>query len=204
METQTTNRPVFQPLVPGGAIEGDWCRFPVPLNIEVGDNVVIDSSASFKKYFSKLPVGLKVGSHVTLLSSALATEENGFIEIGDYSYISGACLAASRQISIGRYVFIAGGVTIVDTDFHPLDPAARLADTIAISPVGNKALRPVFDSAPVIVEDEVWIGFNATILKGVTIGKGAVIQPGAVVLKDVPAGAVVSGNPAQITIPDYA
>jgi maltose O-acetyltransferase len=62
----------------------------------------------------------------------------------------------------------------------------------------------MFDSAPVIIEDDVWIGFNATILKGVTIGKGAVIQPGSVVLKDVPAGAVVSGNPAQIEVLDYA
>ncbi|GAA4452691.1 hypothetical protein GCM10023189_16510 [Nibrella saemangeumensis] len=204
METQVTPRQLFHQLLPGKAIEGDWCNFPIPVNIQVGENTVIDSSASFKKYFSKLPVGLKIGSHVTLQSPALATEENGYIEIGDYSYISSACLAASRQISIGKYVFIAGGVTIVDTDFHPLDPAARIADTLAISTVGNKALRPVFDSAPVIVEDEVWIGFNATILKGVTIGKGAVIQPGAVVLKDVPAGAIASGNPAQIEIPNYA
>lgn len=204
METQIMTRQVFHPLRPGTAIDGDWCNFPVPLNIEVGENTVIDSSASFKKYFSTLPIGLKVGSHVTLQSPALATEANGYIEIGDYSYISSACLAASRQIIIGRYVFIAGGVTIVDTDFHPLDPAARIADTIAISPVGNKARRPVFDSFPVVIGDEAWIGFNATILKGVTIGKGAVIQPGAVVLKDVPAGAIVSGNPAQIEIPDHA
>lgn len=204
METQGINRPLFHQLLPGLSIAGDWCNFPIPLNIEVGHNTVIDSSASFKKYFSKLPVGLRIGNHVTLQSPALATEENGYIEIGDYSYISSACLAASRQISIGKHVFIAGGVTIVDTDFHPLDPAARIADTIAISTVGNKALRPVFDSAPVIIDDEVWIGFNATILKGVTIGRGAVIQPGSVVLKDVPAGAVVSGNPAQIDIPDYA
>ena len=204
MKTDMTAQQTFQQLVPGMAIVNDWCNFPIPLNMEVGENTVIDSSASFKKYFSKLPVGLKVGSHVTLQSPALATEENGYIEIGDYSHISSACLAATLKISIGNYVFIAGGVTIVDTDFHPLDPAARIADTIAISPVGNKAMRPMFDSAPVIIEDDVWIGFNATILKGVTIGKGAVIQPGSVVLKDVPAGAVVSGNPAQIEVLDYA
>ncbi len=204
METTTPTRQLFHPLLPGTSIEGDWCNFPIPTNIEVGENTMIDSSASFKKYFSKLPIGLKVGSHVTLQSPALATEESGYIEIGDYSYISSACLAASLKIIIGKYVFIAGGVTIVDTDFHPLDPAARIADTIAISPVGSKALRPRFDSSPVIIDDEVWIGFNATILKGVRIGKGAVIQPGAVVLKDIPPGAVVSGNPAQIEIPDYA
>ena len=94
-------------------------------------------------------------------------------------------------------MYIAGGVNIVDTDFHPLTPAARMADTIALSPAGNKMYRPQFLSEPVIIEDEVWIGFNATILKGVRIGKGAVIQPGSVVVKNVAAGQVVAGNPAK-------
>ncbi len=52
-------------------------------------------------------------------------------------------------------------------------------------------------SKPVIIEDDVWIGFNATVLKGVRIGAGAVIQPGALVTEDVPAGITVSGNPAK-------
>jgi acetyltransferase-like isoleucine patch superfamily enzyme len=198
METPTAPLPIFHPLSPGLAIPGDWCDFPVPHNIVVGENTVIDSSACFKKYFSRLPLGLRVGSHVTLQGPALATEENGYIEIGDYSYISSACLAASLRIIIGRYVYIAGGVTIVDTDFHPLDPGERMADTVAISTVGDKSRRPQFGSAPVLIEDDVWIGYNATILKGVTLGAGAVVQPGAVVLRDVPAGAIVAGNPAQI------
>lgn len=198
------NRNIYHLLQPGKSLEGDWCNFPVPLNIEVGDNTVIDSSSCFKKFFSVLPVGLKLGSNITLQSPALATQEKGYIEIGDFSFISSAAIVASQKIIIGKYVHIAGGVTIVDSDFHPPDPADRIADTIAISPAGNKLLRPVFDTAAVVIEDEVWIGFNATILKGVRIGKGAVIQPGAVVLKDVPAGAIVSGNPAQIKMPEHA
>lgn len=195
---------LFHPLEPGKQIEGDWCHFPVPVNMEVGENTVIDSSFVFKKFFSKLPVGLKVGNHVTLLGPSLSAEENAYIEIGDYSYLSVATLAAYEKIIIGRYVFIAAGVTIFDTDFHPLDPAARLTDTVAISTLGNKAKRPFFDCQPVVIEDNVWIGYNATILKGVTIGKGAVVQPGSVVSRDVPPGAVVSGNPAEIKVHDYA
>jgi acetyltransferase-like isoleucine patch superfamily enzyme len=195
----------FHALIPGGKnLNGDWCNFPIPTNMEVGSDSVIDSSAIFKKFFSELAVGLKIGSHVTLQSPSLSTEKNGYIEIGDYSYISSACIAASNKIIIGNYVFIAGGVTIVDTDFHPLDPGERLTDTIAISTVGDKSRRPKFDSSPVIIEDDVWIGFNATILKGVTVGKGSVIQPGAVVSKNVPAGSVVSGNPAEIKYFEYA
>jgi acetyltransferase-like isoleucine patch superfamily enzyme len=198
------NSKYFHDLIPGSKIDGDWCDFPIPLNIEVGINTVIDSSSCFKKYFSKLSVGLRLGSNVTLQSPAIAPEQNGYIEIGDYSYISSACLAATNKIIIGKYVYIAGGVTIVDTDFHPIDPAARLTDTIAISTIGDKSRRPLFESAPVIIEDDVWIGFNATILKGVTIGKGSIIEPGSVVSKSVPEGSIVSGNPAVVKMAEYA
>ena len=69
---------------------------------------------------------------------------------------------------------------------------------------GAKSRRPYFESAPVIIEDDVWIGFNATILKGVTIGRGSIIQPGSVVLKNVPPGSMVTGNPAVIETNEYA
>lgn len=190
-------RSLFHPIRPGEKIPGDWCHLPFPANITVGENSVLDSTIVFKQFFSKLPVGLSIGSHVTIRSATLATEENALIEIGDYTFISNASIAAHNKISIGNYVCIAGGVNIVDTDFHPLTAAERMADTIAISPVGNKNYRPQFVSQPVIIEDEVWIGFNATILKGVRIGKGAIIQPGSVVVKDVLPGQVVAGNPAK-------
>lgn len=192
------NKELYQVLQPGVDITGDWCAFPTPTNIMVGENTFIDTSACFRKYFSKLPVGLKIGSNVTLQGPGLAPEINGYIEIGDYCFISAASLAATEKIIIGNYVYIAGGVTIVDTDFHPIDPALRMRDTIAVSTIGDKTRRLQFDSAPVIIEDDVWIGYNATILKGVTIGKGSVIHPGSVVSKNVPAGSVVSGNPAEL------
>jgi acetyltransferase-like isoleucine patch superfamily enzyme len=193
---ETTDQ-LFHPIIPDKKIEGDWFGREIPTNIIVGKISVIDTSAVFKQFFSKLPIGLKIGNHVTIRSASLATEENGYIEIGDFTYISNAVIACKSKVLIGNYVFIAGGVTIVDTDFHPINPAYRIADTIALSPAGNKTHRPQFVSEPVIIEDEVWIGFNATILKGVRIGRGAVIQPGSVVLKDVLPNQIVQGNPAK-------
>jgi acetyltransferase-like isoleucine patch superfamily enzyme len=195
---------LFHALKPGVAIKDEWSSFSVPKNIEVGENVLFDSSHVFKKFFSELPIGLKVGNHVTLYMSSLATEPTGYIEIGDYSYLSNATIACYSKVIIGKYVYIAGGATIVDTDFHPLDAAQRLIDTVAISTIGNKKNRPHFDSLPVIIEDDVWIGYNATILKGVTIGKGSIIQPGTVVSKNIPAGSIVIGNPAEIEPYEYA
>lgn len=190
--------PGLHPLTPGGTIPGDWFTGRVPTNIVVGENVVIDSSFGFKHYYATAPVGLRVGSHVTFWRTALSVEPEGAVEIGDYCYLANAAVVCSARIRIGSHVFVAGGATIVDSDFHPLLPAARLADTVALSPLGDRRRRPPVESRPVEIGDGVWIGYNATVLKGVTVGVGAVIAPGAVVLRDVPAGAHVAGNPARV------
>lgn len=190
--------PLFHALVPGATFEGDWFPGRVPQNIVVGANSVIDSSFCFKHYFSTLETGLRVGRDVTIWRASLAAEAGGLIEIGDESYVTNASLVCSQRITIGARVMIAGGVTIADSDFHPLEPSARLGDTVALSPIGNRARRPTVEARPVTIEDDVWIGFNATILKGVRVGAGAIIAPGAVVIRDVADGTEVAGNPARI------
>lgn len=193
-----TSSALFYPIVPGSKVPGDWYPGIIPTNIVVGENSVLDSSFCFKQFFSQRQPGLILGQNVTLWRTSLAVEEGGQVEIGDYCYIANASLVCSERISIGQGVFIAGGVTIADADFHPVGPAARLADTLALSPLGNRKLRPAIRTRPVVIEDDVWIGYNAAILKGVTIGAGASIEPGAVVIEDVPAGSCVAGNPAKL------
>lgn len=189
---------LFHPLTPGASLPGDWFAGRIPANITAGENSVIDSSSCFTHYRSQRPAGLRVGSHVTIWRTSLAADANAVIEIGDYCYVSNASLVCSERITIGARVFIAGGATIVDSDFHPIDPASRLADTVALSPVGDRGRRPLFEARAVVIEDDVWIGYNATILKGVRVGAGAVVAPGAMVFRDVPPGAEVEGNPARI------
>ena len=189
--------PRFHPSVPGATLPGDWFNGRIPANIVVGENCVVDSSFCFKHFFAVDPVGLRLGDHVTLWRASLATEEEGSIEVGDYCYIANASLVCSLRIRLGSRVMVSGGVTIADSDFHPLSPAARLADSVALSPVGNRRLRPAVVALPVIIEDDVWVGYNATILKGVRVGAGAVIAPGAVVVRNVRPGSYVVGNQAQ-------
>lgn len=190
------NTPLFHPLVPG-ALENDWYPGVIPANIKTGTDCRVDSSFCFKHYYSRLPVGLRLGSRVTLWRASLAAGEQGSIEIGDESYVSNASLVCNELILIGRHVYVAGGVTITDSDFHPIDPLDRIGDSVALSLAGNRNHRPAFAVKPVTIGDDVWIGFNATILKGVTIGDGAVIAPGALVSRDVPVGMEVAGNPAK-------
>lgn len=194
----TTETQLFYKLEPGAQLPGDWFAGCVPINVVAGEETVIDSSFCFKHFYSKRDVGLRVGRGTTIWRASLAADDDAVIEIGDYCYIANASLVCSERIQIGSRVMIAGGVTIADSDFHPLAPAARLADTVALSPIGDRARRPRIDTRPVRIEDDVWIGYNATILKGVTIGAGALVGPGALVLRDVPPGTEVAGNPAVI------
>lgn len=187
----------FHAIVPGAQLADDWFRGEIPSNIQVGENCVIDSSFGFKHFYSTLPVGLRLGDNVTLWRTALATEAGARIEIGDDCYLANASIAAVEHIRIGSRVFVAGGVTIVDSDFHPMDPAVRLADSVALSPIGDRSRRPRVEARPVIIEDDVWIGFNAVILKGVRVASGVTIEPGSLVVRDIPANTLVSGNPAR-------
>ena len=191
-----TTVPRFFPLVPGASYEDDWFTGHIPSNIAVGENCVVDSSFCFKHYYATAPVGLRIGSHVTIWRTALSVEEGGVIEIGDCCYLANAALACSERITLGSHVMVAGGVTIADSDFHPLSPAERIADTVVLSPVDDRRRRPPLVARPVVIEDDVWVGHNATILKGVRIGSGALIAPGAIVNQDVPPGVHVAGNPA--------
>ncbi len=90
-------------------------------------------------------------------------------------------------IAIGSRCVIGPAVHVYDSDFHALDPAAR----------ATEAPR----REAVHIADDVFLGSNAIILKGVTIGAGSVVGAGAVVAADVPAGAVVAGNPARVVQP---
>jgi acetyltransferase-like isoleucine patch superfamily enzyme len=189
--------PTLHPLTPGAALPGDWFPGRVPANVVAGEGVVIDSSFCFKHYYATAPVGLRVGRRVTIWRTALSVEPGGVVEIGDDCYLANASLVCSCRITLGARVLVAGGVTIADSDFHPLTPAARVADSVALSPVGDRRHRPVVEARPVVIEDDVWIGYNATVLKGVRVRAGAVIEPGALVLRDVPPGARVAGNPAR-------
>lgn len=97
---------------------------------------------------------------------------------------------------MGDDVVISWGVTIVDHNSHSVDAEERLAD-VTDWKNGHKDWANV-TIAPVTIKARAWIGFNAIVLKGVTIGEGAVVAAGAVVTKDVPPYSVAAGNPARV------
>jgi acetyltransferase-like isoleucine patch superfamily enzyme len=170
----------------------------LPPNARVGANTLITGDRPFKRFHSQEPQALVIGANCTMDGVHFALGEKGRVRIGDYCYFTNVVLLCELELRVGNYVVIGWNATIADTDFHPLAPAERIADAVACSPLGKGRPRPEIARRPVIIEDDVWIGPNAAVLKGVRIGAGAFIEAGSLVTRDVPPGARVIGNPAQV------
>lgn len=110
------------------------------------------------------------------------------IVIGDHVGISGSTINATTTITIGDNTIIGSGCLITDTDSHPI-----LANERNL-PDWPKYIK----SKPITIGKNVFIGARSIVMKGVTIGDGAVVGAGSVVTKDVPANAIVAGNPARV------
>ena len=111
------------------------------------------------------------------------------LSIGDSTFIGHGCsIYTAKSVRIGNHCLIAGGVSIRDYDGHSIDYLAR-RDHKAIS---DEEIKPV------MIEDDVWVGSHAVILKGTTIGSRSIVAAESVVTRDVPPDCVVGGNPAKI------
>lgn len=121
-----------------------------------------------------------LGNKVFLHRHVKLSAYGGSIEIGNNSYIGDRTeIHAGKSVKIGNGVNIAWDCNILDRDYHAFESE-------------NEVVKSV------VIEDHVWIGVRSVILKGVTIGEGAVVAAGSVVTRDVPPGCLVAGNPAKV------
>ena len=159
----------------------NWRVFGMPMIQRYkGSKITLGARADLRSWRATNPLA---PNHAVVLATR---KRQAVIQIGDDCGLTGATLVAAERIEIGNRVLVGANATIVDTDFHPIDPDARRRDIL------NGRHRPV------IIGDDVFIGMNSLILKGVTIGAGAVIGAGSVVTADVPPRAIVAGNPAKV------
>lgn len=143
------------------------------VRITIGDNFYLSSGNGVNPIASNLQADVYVEPGATLT-------------IGNNVGMSSTRLWIHESARIGNNVKIGGCVLITDTDAHPMDYMARRS-----SNEGTK-------SAPVVIEDDVWVGAHCIILKGVTIGARSVIGAGSVVTKSIPADCVAAGNPCRV------
>lgn len=147
---------------------------------------------------------MSVGDDSMISGTFVFEAPAGRIRIGDRVFIGGGLFVCNCEINIGNDVLIAWGCTFIDNNSHPLNSSERIKDLAAWKRGVNENRSgtyknwEVVDTKAINILDKVWIGFNSIILKGVTIGEGAVVGAGSVVTSDIPPYAVVGGNPARI------
>lgn len=149
---------------------------------------------------------INIGKDCIIGGNLIIENERASIKIGDASTLgSGSLLvAADANIQIGNHVVMSFDITMYTTNSHSFDVEERHKDLYNTLDYlrGNSTSRKInwsqIDSKDIIIEDDVWIGFGATILKGVKVGRGAIVGAKSVVTHDVEPFTVVAGSPARI------
>lgn len=180
-------------------IEDDWFEASLPESIFLDEMSYPQSAYSFLTVYSKEENALKLGYATSNMNSTFSIGPKGKIEIGKFVVLETTNLISNLSITIGDHCMFSWGSFITDSwlDIDSYDRATRrnLLELVALS--GIKHL--VFEKPkPVTIEENVWVGFDSVILPGVTLGRNAVIGCKTIISKDVPANAVIAGNPAKI------
>jgi len=170
-----------------------------------------DPSAQFMPTFSVsgLATGkprIKAGKECVLAAKCIFETDQGEIAFGDRVYIGDSTIISRNKVTFGNDILVAWGVMFYDHDSHSIDYRERQKDIMQVHRdfinakgqyLKNKDWS-VVKSAPIEIKDNAWIGMDALILKGVTVGEGAIVAARSVVTKDVPPFTVVAGNPAKV------
>ena len=157
-----------------------WRIFGMPLiQRHRGSTIELGTGLELRSWRSSNPL---MPNHPCVFSTRTA---QAVIRVGPRCSFTGAMVVALESIQIGADVLVGTNAAIVDSDFHPLYVSQRLP--------GN-----VGRVKPVVIRDQVFIGMNSLILKGVEIGQGSVIGAGSVVIGNIPPGVIAAGNPAQV------
>ncbi len=146
---------------------------PKGLKVACGKNILFISDSYFSEPGVNHPVMIRLLSDEAKLT------------IGNDVGISGGGICVKSEVIIGNGVMLGANAFVTDTDFHPIKSENRRYNYENIS------------SKKVVIEDNVFIGMNSLILKGVTIGKNSVIAAGSIVSRDVPANQIWGGSPAK-------
>lgn len=163
-----------------------------------GVTLEVGPGSSLSRFRLRLQAGdkLVIGRESVVGATLRSDRSPALIEIGDRCSIGGSLIIAAERISIGNDVLISWDVTMVDHDSHNLDYRLRASDAVEWN-CGRKDWTHV-SIAPITIKDKAWIGMGVKILKGVTVGEGAVVAAGSVVTRDVPDWSLAAGVPAKV------
>lgn len=152
-----------------GARFAGWCRM---IKIE-GADIEIGKNAHFVSSSFINHIGI---NHKCIIATETSKAK---IKIGDNCGFSGVSIVAFKSIEIGNNVRVGINSTIMDSDFHPDDSRSG-------------------DNKPIKIDDNVWLGANVMVMKGVHIGENSMIGANSLVTKDIPANVIAAGSPCRV------
>jgi acetyltransferase-like isoleucine patch superfamily enzyme len=181
-------------------VESDWFDGAVPENIEFGPDTYLDSSFCMVSFRSELEPGMRVGRASGLYDRATVISGPGaYVEIGEFVCLNGTYIICNSQVTIESHALLSWGCIITDTSPDEDVSIQRRRQVLeAASRDARRILPPVSTPRPVVLEENVWAGFDSVILPGVRVGRGSIIGCKTVVKEDVPPYSVVAGNPARL------
>ncbi len=178
----------------------DWYPHGLRDNIVLGKDVYIDSSYGFAAFDSERTPGLTVGDASGVYDrAALIVGPRGRVRVGAFTVLNGTYVICDDRVDIGAHCLLSWGVVITD---NWCGGTASLAERrAALVAAAEDPLRHAPSAGiprPVLLEDNVWVGFDAVVLPGVTLGRGCVVGSRSIVAEEVPPYAIVAGDPARI------
>jgi acetyltransferase-like isoleucine patch superfamily enzyme len=181
-------------------IENDWSIAALPDNLELGEMSYPDTSYSYTGCFSKKKVGFHLGyASGNYGHGIFITGENGEIIIQKFVVLQSTRIIAELSVTIKDHCMCSWGSVITDNWIHDKTLNSKVRRKILYNAAnsGNRNVE-TGEANSVIIEENVWIGFGAIILPGVTIGRGAIVGCKTLVNENVPPYAVIVGNPGKI------
>jgi acetyltransferase-like isoleucine patch superfamily enzyme len=177
----------------------DWFPGTIPENVVVDESAYVETTFSFQFFRSQEPAGIRYGRGAsTYLGTMFDVGPHGRVSLGDYALVHGARIICDAEITIGDHALISWNVVLMDTYRVPLNPDDRRRELERVSERTPRHAAAQVPARPIHIESNVWIGFDACVLPGVTIGRGSVVGARSLVTGDVPPFTVVAGNPARV------
>lgn len=184
---------------PDRTLPWDWYPGTIPETVHVDETAYVETTFSFRFYRSRQPDGVRIGrGSSTYLGTMFDVGPRGRVTIGAFTLVHGARIICDEAIAIGDYVLISWNVVLMDTYRVNVDPAARREEVRQVPHRTPRGFAGEGPARPVTIGPNVWIGFDACVLPGVTIGEGAIIGARSVVAADVEPFTIVAGNPARV------
>lgn len=161
----------------------------------LGKNIRVYNKIYLQIYDGKLTIGnnftLTSGNCINPLCrnirACIHITHSGVVKIGNNVGMSSPCIWVRNSLTIGDNVNVGGNCIIMDNDAHEIDYKARRGE-----------IKGEVKSAPIVIEDDVWLGANVMVLKGVKIGARSIIGAGSVVTRNIPSDCIAVGNPARV------